>query len=590
MQEIQKYIKYNHISFLSEKLGKCHDYIKANLILKDITGINNFFDGQTSYLFFQKFLNESILHVSDSERREYGDFQTPNELTDNICSLLTKNNFHPQSVIEPTFGKGSFIISSLMHFNSIKTIFGIEIYDKYVWEAKFKILEYFLDNPQENKPEIYLYKQDVFNFNFNLIKEKIIGSILVLGNPPWITNSELSLLNSNNLPNKSNLKNLKGLDAITGKGNFDIGEFISLLMLENFSNFNGKMAFLIKNSVIKNLVQDLRKFNFCISNIKTYKIDAKKYFSASVEASLFTCNFNQEDHDLTCESYENIWDNSVSVKFGWYKNKFISNLKAYKNSLKYDDHSPYEWRQGVKHDSSKVFELTKNDNYYLNGLKEKIDIEDDLVYGLIKSSDLKNNIINHPRKYVIITQHFIGENTLYIKEKYPKLFSYLSKHEKLLNNRKSFIYKNKPNFSIFGIGDYSFKPYKIAISGLYKIPHFSLILPEKDKCLMLDDTCYFLSFDDIETALFTWCILTDKNVYDLLKAISFLDAKRPYTKEILMRISIDKLANEKSFDEIHEKIINLKINILPNLNYDSWEKYLTSFEKFKILNRQTSLF
>ncbi|MBA7700411.1 hypothetical protein ES703_109125 [subsurface metagenome] len=166
----------------------------------------------------------------------------------------------------------------------------------------------------------------------------------------------------------------------------------------------------------------------------------------------------------------------------------------------------------------------------------------------------------------------------------------MSKHEKLLNNRKSFIYKNKPNFSIFGIGDYSFKPYKIAISGLYKIPHFSLILPEKDKCLMLDDTCYFLSFDDIETALFTWCILTDKNVYDLLKAISFLDAKRPYTKEILMRISIDKLANEKSFDEIHEKIINLKINILPNLNYDSWEKYLTSFEKFKILNRQTSLF
>ena len=166
----------------------------------------------------------------------------------------------------------------------------------------------------------------------------------------------------------------------------------------------------------------------------------------------------------------------------------------------------------------------------------------------------------------------------------------MSKYEYLLNNRKSSIYKNKPKFSIFGIGDYSFKRYKIAISGLYKIPRFSLIFPEKDKCLMLDDTCYFLSFDNIDIALFTWCILTDKHVFDLLKSISFLDAKRPYTKEILMRISIDKLANEKSFDEIHEKIINLKIDISTNLNYDSWEKYLTSFEKFKTLNMQTSLF
>ncbi|MFQ6121034.1 MAG: N-6 DNA methylase, partial [Methanosarcinales archaeon] len=288
MQEIEKYIKYDHILFLSEKLRKYDDYIKANSILKDITGINNFFDDQTSYLFFKKVLYESIPHVSDSERREYGDLQTPDELTDIICSLLTKSNFYPQSVIEPTFGKGSFIISSLKHFKSIETVVGIEIYNKYVWETKFKILKYFLDNPQKNKPEICLYKQDIFNFDFNLIKEKINGSILVLGNPPWITNAKLSSLNSNNLPNKSNLKNLKGLDAITGKGNFDISEFISLLMLKNFCNFHGKMAFLIKNSVIKNLVQDFRKFNFCISNIKTYKIDAKKYFNASVDASLFT--------------------------------------------------------------------------------------------------------------------------------------------------------------------------------------------------------------------------------------------------------------------------------------------------------------
>ena len=33
--------------------------------------------------------------------------------------------------------------------------------------------------------------------------------------------------------------------------------------------------------------------------------------------------------------------------------------------------------------------------------------------------------------------------------------------------------KKAGTFSIFGIGDYSFKPYKVAISGLYKTFHFS---------------------------------------------------------------------------------------------------------------------
>lgn len=590
MQEIEKYISYNHIVFLSDKLKPCYDYSAANLTLKEISGIINFFDGQTAYLFFQQFLERRISQVHDSERREYGDFQTPAALTDIICSFLLKSNFNPQTVIEPTFGKGAFIVSALQHFKSIKTVIGIEIYDEYVWETKFKILEYFLNNPQSKGPEIYLYKQDIFNLDFHLIKERVVDTVLVLGNPPWITNSELSALNSNNLPNKSNLKNLKGLDAITGKGNFDIGEFISLLMLGNFCKFDGKMAFLIKNSVIKNLIQDLPKFNFCISNVKTYNINAKKYFNAAVEASLFTCNFNQINHELTCESFEDININSVSIKFGWYKDKFISNLESYKNSFKYDGHSPFEWRQGVKHDSSNVFELIKNGTYYLNGFSEKIDIEDDLVYGLIKSSDLKFDYINKPRKYVIITQHFIGENTFYIKDKYPKLFTYLSKYSELLKNRKSSIYNNKPYFSIFGIGNYSFKPYKIAISGLYKIPRFALVFPENDKSLMLDDTCYFLSFDHIDTALFTWCILTDNKSYDLLKSISFFDAKRPYTKDILMRISIDKLAFEKNFNEIFEKINNLNIDISQNICSESWQKYITSFEKSKIADMQTSLF
>jgi hypothetical protein len=52
--------------------------------------------------------------------------------------------------------------------------------------------------------------------------------VLIVGNPPWVTNAELSSLNSQNLPEKSNIKALQGMDAITGRSNFDIGEFVLL--------------------------------------------------------------------------------------------------------------------------------------------------------------------------------------------------------------------------------------------------------------------------------------------------------------------------------------------------------------------------
>ena len=51
--------------------------------------------------------------------------------------MASKKNISPKVVIEPTCGKGNFIIASLKNFDSISSIFGIEIYKPYVWETKF---------------------------------------------------------------------------------------------------------------------------------------------------------------------------------------------------------------------------------------------------------------------------------------------------------------------------------------------------------------------------------------------------------------------------------------------------------------------
>jgi hypothetical protein len=44
-------------------------------------------------------------------------------------------------------------------------------------------------------------------------------------------------------------------------------------------------------------------------------------------------------------------------------------------------------------------EFDKINGHYLNGLNEEINLENDLVFGILKSSDLKNTLINSIRKY-----------------------------------------------------------------------------------------------------------------------------------------------------------------------------------------------
>jgi len=63
----------------------------------------------------------------------------------------------------------------------------------------------------------------------------------------------------------------------------------------------------------------------------------------------------------------------------------------------------------------------------------------------------------------------------------PKTWEYLTKYSDLLDKRGSSIYKDKPRFSIFGVGDYTFGNWKIAIPALYKKLEFSVIGPYQNK-------------------------------------------------------------------------------------------------------------
>lgn len=173
-------------------------------------------------------------------------------------------------------------------------------------------------------------------------------------------------------------------------------------------------------------------------------------------------------------------------------------------------------------------------------------LEGILVYPLLKSSDLANrNLI--PRKYVILTQKKIGENTDYIKKDFPQTWKYLNTNREVFTNRKSSIYRNKPLFSIFSVGEYSFYPYKIAIAGLYKNIEFNILEPISEKPIQVDDTCNFISCKSLEEANFVYELLISSIVKILLESLIFWDSKRPITTEVLNKLNLRKIAEELNY-------------------------------------------
>jgi len=585
MKVFEANISHRVSDFLNENLKRITSFEIANKKMYAAFGIVHFFDSDEELETLKEIISESLNVVAEPDRAEYGDFQTNAYLTNKVTFDLASKIISPEIVVEPTCGKGNFIIASLKNFKTVENIFGVEIYKPYVWESKFSIINFFLENPESNKPDISISHCSVFDFDFKQIAKEYFGkNILVIGNPPWVTNSKLGSLNSSNLPKKTNFKNHSGLDAMTGKGNFDIAEYITLTMLNTFQMMKGHLLLLVKNSVIKNIVFDQKENKYRIASLEKHCIDSKKEFNVSVEASLFYCELNSTPQ-FDCKEFDFYNNQNHYQKFGWLNDKFVSNIDTYIHTKEIDGECPFVWRQGLKHDCSTVMELDRinacPDNgwgYYVNGLNEEVKLEDGLVYGILKSSDLKNTVIKQTRKFTIVTQKKVGQDTKYIKSEYPKTYQYLTEHQTNFDIRKSSIYNNKPPFSIFGIGDYSFKPFKVSISGLYKTFHFTLVLPQGEKPVMLDDTCYFIGFDKIEFAAYSLILLNSNTTKQFLQSVTFADAKRTFTKDILMRINLLELAKTINKQHLETELIRLNAIYNFNLNLCLWDNFINEMK------------
>ncbi len=505
-------------------------------------------------------------------KKEYGDYQTPEYFSLAICQYL-KNERHlaPSVIIEPTCGIGNFIKSSLI-FNASQII-GIEINPEYCKTCEKSILD----------SRVRIVNADFFTFDLKTIANEK-DHLLIVGNPPWVNNSTLSSLDSDNTPVKINFKGLKGIDAITGASNFDICEYIILQLIASLHGTNATIAMLCKVSVARNVFIEMKRTHTRFSSCDILEFNANKVFGINANACLLIIELSSAD--ISAEISANIcnvysFDKPKEVKnsFGYINGKLYSNTN--KKSDDFSGNCCFEWRQGVKHDCSKVMELSLNGTSFVNGLNESVDIERRYVFPLIKSSMFKSPIINAFTKYVIVTQKKVREDTSHIAFDAPKTWAYLISHKEYFAKRKSSIYKNAPDYSMFGIGDYSYGQYKVGISGFYKKPFFSILVSPDSVPVMTDDTSYFICFPTYDTAYVAMLFLNSKRVQQFLSTIAFLDAKRPYTKKVLERIDFHKILHTIHFEELIDTELELGLEAYVN------ESMLNNFKLLPELSQES---
>lgn len=468
--------------------------------------------------------------MKSASRTARGDWQTPIELARIVVDLVAEACPAPRTIIEPTCGRGAFLLAAAERFPHAELL-GFDLSMPHIEQARRTV------------PQAKIEHADFFQMDWDGVLDQARPPTLLLGNPPWVTSAALGSVGSSNHPIKRNDKRRPGLAAKTGDANFDISEWMLTRMIDAARSRPFAMAMLCKSSVARKIMEHTARRGLDLDG-SVRSIDARRWFDVAVDAVVLDIfvRGSQERPRLPSpwRVFPDLEATAPSRRMGIVDGRPISDLAAFEASRELEGPSEIEWRSGLKHDCAAVMELRAEGGAFENGLGERVELEDAFVFPLRKGSEVAGSRAD-PARRVLVTQRHLGDDTNNLQREAPKTWAYLARHADRFQARKSSIYRGQPSFAMFGVGAYSFAPWKIAICGLYKRLWFEVLGPADGKPTMLDDTCYFLPCPTQALAEELAKALNDLRAKAFLDARVFWDDKRPIRKALLQSLSLSAL-------------------------------------------------
>jgi len=396
----------------------------------------------------------------------------------------------------------------------------------------------------------------------------------VVGNPPWIKWEFLA----KEYKKKLGVLYLKvyklfshgGMRAGMGYAHDDISIVFTYVALDKYLKLGGKFAFLLKQTLYKSIAgKEFRKFYIDKVTGKVPLrvqrvhdlVDIHPFQPIQSETSLIIMEKGKQTTYpvpyLVWKMKDNKSPSEVSSDYSLPKVLKLVNVteyEAYPDPSLRDDtapwivvpkgaelpipttiiSNPYDVRHGIVDDLDQVFqvEILEKTSVGLLRIKNAIsgkrdvkqviwEIEPDLIYPLIKPRNIKRwKVVGYD--YVILPQRTYGENNeAELKNKYPRTYTYLSMFRRELLQRTSRWFKNRPFYTVFGLGEYTFKPYKVVWSAIGYPPEFAVSSIVEDvflgkKVLIPDNTIGSIPVDSEDETHFLCALLNSSYIKSVI--------------------------------------------------------------------------
>jgi len=397
----------------------------------------------------------------------------------------------------------------------------------------------------------------------------------VIGNPPWIKWDFLSREYKDKLGNLYlNIYKLfshRGMKAGMGYSHDDISVVFMYVSADKYLKLGGKLGYVMKQTLYKSIAgKEFRKFkiekNQNAIPLKVLKVNDMlklKPFKSSAQAETSTIILKKGEEttypveyniwtpksrlpnenerienvidEIDIERYDAYPHNTKDPTDIWIIMKEGKEKKYFESGMNY-----YVPRHGIVNDMNGVFFLDivskEKDILLVANRVEKakkpipkveVQLEKDLIYPFLKPKNIKRWKTNG-YVYGLLPQKKHGEdNESELRLKYPLTYKYLYHFKDNLLHRASKWFKIKgfPFYSIFGVGEYSFAPYKVVWCCMTYSPNFAVVSDVDDKFIgrkrvMCDNTIGYFSVNDELEAHYLCGVLNSKKVGEALESRS----------------------------------------------------------------------
>lgn len=516
--------------------------------------------------------------VPQPVRLALGEYYTPPGIADLAVSTLDAGQ-SGRRVLDPGCGAGTFLTAAIeakvATTNAepaasvdeiLDTVVGIDLNPVAVKSAKLAYL-LALSEPlaacERERISVPVFLTDALGL---LLDEEIVfrgepadlSFDTLVGNPPWIPWERLSESLKDawreTYVSDLGLQPHGGIEARLGHSNDDVSVPYAFTCIHRYLRDGGRAAFVLKRDIVRGPAGTvLRRARVGDRSLRVSAIHdfgaLDPFPDASAGAALYVFEADEEPRMPIPTKVWRAGDGSASFASGvrlrettdseWTELVALDDADSTSAWVRADlardalGECRHEIRHGLKDDAAAVFGLNR---------PELASIEPDRVFPYLRSRHVRKWGVSGHDLRLVPADRAGEDNEAWLRESCPETYAYLERHREQLLARSSSWLDSGPFYTGFGLGPYTWAPYKVVWCRLGFKPDFAVVSTRSDpdlgeKPVVPGDHYMFVATDDRQEAHFL-CALLNSTPYQRTLRTLASGGKASLSKSVVSELAL----------------------------------------------------